>query len=356
MTHNPLIDRLHAEKSLSHEAWTALIASFTPDDLAYAAVLARNVAKQHFGNKIYFRGIVEFSNICKNDCLYCGIRRSNGNLERYRLTEADILECCAEGYALGYRTFVLQSGEDGYFTDDRLCGLIRRIRENYPDCAVTLSIGERSRASYQVLYDAGADRFLLRHETADARHYSLLHPSEMSHAHRMQCLEILREIGYQVGCGMMVGSPHQTPEHLARDMEFMGKFQPEMVGVGPFIPHQDTPFRDFPAGSQELTLFLISLIRIMLPTVLLPSTTALGTVSGDGRKLGILHGCNVVMPNLSPASVRKKYMLYDNKSGVEQTAQSGLELLRRQMEEIGYEVVTGRGDHVNHTRQEEKTL
>lgn len=352
MNHNPLIDKLNAEKQLSHTQWTALISNYTPQDAAYAAELARTIANTHFGNKIYFRGIIEFSNICKNDCLYCGIRRSNGNLERYRLTEADILDCCRQGYDLGYRTFVLQSGEDGYFTDERLCHLIRSIRTLHPDCAVTLSIGERSRESYQALYDAGAERFLLRHETASLSHYEMLHPKDMSFSHRMQCLEILKDIGYQVGCGMMVGSPHQTAAHLAADMEFMGRFQPAMVGIGPFIPHRDTPFRDYPAGDQALTLFLISLTRIMLPTVLLPSTTALGSISEDGRKQGVLCGCNVVMPNLSPAFFRKQYMLYDNKAGVEQSAETGLQLLRRQMEEIGYEVIIGRGDHETYHQKE----
>lgn len=354
MNHKALIDKLHTQKQLTHAEWTALIGNYTSEDRAYAAALARDISKAHFGNNIYFRGIIEFSNICKNDCRYCGIRRSNGNVSRYRLTEEDILLCCREGYALGYRTFVLQSGEDGYFTDERLCGLVRRIRTDFPDCAITLSVGERSRASYEALFAAGANRFLLRHETADQAHYEALHPTDMSFVHRMQCLQDLKEIGYQVGCGMMVGSPNQTPEHLARDMAFMGEFQPAMVGVGPFIPHKDTPFRDAPAGSTDLTLFLISLIRILLPTVLLPSTTALGSVSEEGRKQGVLHGCNVVMPNLSPASVRKQYMLYNNKAGVDQTAAGGLTLLKQQMEDIGYQVVTGRGDHTDYRVQEEE--
>lgn len=352
MNHNLLIDQLNLEKNLSREDWETLIASYTEADASYAAALARDISQKHFGNAIYFRGIIEFSNICKNNCLYCGIRRENGNLTRYRLTEDEILECCAEGYALGYRTFVLQSGEDGFFTDERLCALVRHIREKHPDCAVTLSVGERSRDSYQALFDAGATRFLLRHETADQAHYHKLHPADMSFSNRMECLKILREIGYQVGCGMMVGSPYQTPAHLARDMRFMGEFRPAMVGMGPFIPHKDTPFGHFPAGSTALTLFLLSLTRIMLPTVLLPSTTALGSVSAEGRQQGVLCGCNVVMPNLSPASVRKQYMLYDNKAGTEQTAAAGLQILTEQMEAIGYRVVVGRGDYRPYTLQE----
>ena len=352
MNHYALINRLDHDKQLTRSQWRSLIEDLTEEDQSYAAALAREITGQRFGNNIYFRGIIEFSNICKNDCLYCGIRRSNKHVTRYRLSQEDILECCREGYRLGYRTFVLQGGEDGHFTDDRLCRLVGAIRAAYPDCAVTLSVGERSRESYQALFDAGARRYLLRHETACEMHYRRLHPDEMSFSHRMQCLKDLKEIGFQTGCGMMVGSPYQTAEHLAQDMEYISMFRPAMVGIGPFIPHRETPFREYPAGNQNLCLFLLSLTRIMLPDVLLPSTTALGTVSEEGRKLGILAGCNVVMPNLSPANVRKQYMLYDNKKGTDQSAEDGLKILRQQMEEIGYTVVTGRGDHKDYGNQE----
>lgn len=352
MKHNPLIDKLHGEKRLSHQEWVNLIGTYTEEDRAYAAALAREIAQKHFGHRVYFRGIVEFSNICKNDCLYCGIRRSNQKVSRYRLSEADILECCREGWRLGYRTFVLQSGEDGYFTDERLEALVGAIRGEFPDCAITLSVGERSRESYQRLFDAGANRYLLRHETADPVHYGKLHPADMSFEHRLQCLYDLRDIGYQTGCGMMVGTPFQTPEQLAMDMELMGAFRPAMAGIGPFLPHQDTPFRDCPAGSQSLTLFLLSLTRILLPRVLMPSTTALGSVSEEGRKQGILAGCNVVMPNLSPQNVRKSYMLYDHKAGVNTDAESGLNQLKRQMEEIGYQVISSRGDYGEQAEKE----
>ena len=344
MTNKEQIDLLHKQHHLEESQWVQLFATWTKEDLDYAMNLAREITVARFGKKIYFRGIVEFSNICKNDCYYCGIRYGNKTVSRYRLTKEDILCCCEEGYETGFRTFVLQGGEDGWFTDDRMCDIIRSIKEKYPDCAVTLSLGERSRESYQRLFDAGADRYLLRHETADECHYRKLHPESLSLANRMRCLEDLKEIGYQTGCGIMVGSPGQTPETLAKDMLFMQEFNPEMVGIGPFLPHKDTPFREEAAGSVDLTLLCLALCRIMLPRVLMPSTTALGTVEAEGRKLGVLAGCNVIMPNLSPLEVRKKYMLYDNKAGTGLTAAEGVAMLRQQMEEIGYEVVVGRGD------------
>lgn len=344
MTNKQLIDLLNRERRLTAEQWEQLFASWTEEDLDCAMTMAREITERNFGKKIWFRGIVEFSNICKCDCHYCGIRCSNRTVSRYRLTPEDILTCCDEGYESGFRTFVLQGGEDGWFTDDRMCAIIRSIKEKYPGCAVTLSLGERSRESYQAMFDAGADRYLLRHETADEAHFALLHPAHQTLQNRMRCLRDLKDIGYQTGCGIMVGTPGQTPATLAKDMVFMQEFNPQMVGVGPFLPHQDTPFRGEKAGSVPLTLFILALCRIMLPRVLMPSTTALGTAEGDGRKMGVLAGCNVIMPNLSPLEVRKKYMLYDNKAGTDLTAAEGIAILRRQMEEIGYEVVVGRGD------------
>ena len=340
-----LIRVLHQNRKLTEEQWTRLFADYDEEDLALASSLAREIALERFGKRLWFRGIVEFSNICKQNCLYCGIRRDNHKACRYRLTPEEILECCAEGYEGGFRTFVLQGGEDGWFTDQRMYAIVREIKRRFPDCAVTLSLGERSRRSYQALFDAGADRYLLRHETADEDHYRILHPAEQTLQNRLRCLRDLKDIGYQTGCGIMVGSPGQTPATLARDMVFMQEFEPEMIGVGPFLPHGDTPFRDEPGGSVELTLFILALCRIMLPDVLLPATTALGTAESDGRIRGVLAGCNVVMPNLSPAAVRKKYMLYDNKAGTELTASQGVALLRQQMESIGYEVAIGRGDY-----------
>lgn len=327
-----------------HAGWVQLITQATEEDQLFSRDLARQRAQARFGKQIFFRGIVEFTNYCKNDCYYCGIRRSNPCVSRYRLTEDEILNCCAEGYRLGYRTFVLQGGEDVWWTDAKITALLQKIRNAYPDCAITLSIGERSREAYQAFFDAGADRFLLRHETADPDHYGKLHPAVQTLSNRIRCLRDLKEIGYQTGAGMMIGAPYQTPDTLAADFAFLADLKPEMVGMGPFIPHRDTPFRDFPAGSAKQTLYLLSLVRLLLPNVLLPATTALGTIDGNGRQEGVLSGCNVVMPNLSPMAVRKKYLLYDHKAGTEDSGESSLRKLREQMQEIGYTVAVGRGD------------
>ena len=287
--------------------------------------------------------------------VWCGIRCSNRCLSRYRLTEDEILSCCEEGYRLGYRTFVLQGGEDGWWTDEKINALVRRVRAQYPDCAITLSIGEKSREAYQAFFDAGADRYLLRHETANEAHYAKLHPARQTLSNRIRCLRDLKDIGYQTGAGMMIGAPYQTAETLAQDMEFLADLRPEMVGMGPFLPHKDTPFRDFPHGSAELTLYLLSLVRLLLPDALLPATTALGTLDASGRQQGVLSGCNVVMPNLSPMAVRQKYLLYDNKAGVGDDGESSLHKLRAQMQQIGYEVAVGRGDYtVGRTKQGSK--
>lgn len=339
-----LIDKLEDQHSLSLEEYAILVQGRTPEAMEYISEKARRIRKEIYGTSVYVRGLIEFTNLCRNNCLYCGIRRSNHHCDRYRLRKDEILECCAAGYELGFRTFVLQGGEDAYWSDEILCGLIRQIKERYPDCALTLSIGERSRDSYQNLYDAGADRYLLRHETADKAHYQKLHPAEMSFDNRMKCLMELKEIGYQVGCGFMVGSPWQTPETLAEDLKFIEKFSPDMCGIGPFIPHKDTPLGNHDAGTLEETLWLLSIIRLMLPHVLLPATTALGTIHPKGREMGIQAGANVVMPNLSPVSVRKKYELYDNKICTGDEAAECRACLARRMQSVGYELVTDRGD------------
>lgn len=302
------------------------------------------LCRKYYGNKVYIRGLIEFTNYCKNNCYYCGIRRDNRNVRRYRLTEEEILSCCREGYALGYRTFVLQGGDDPYFTDERMTGLIRRIKENHPDCAITLSIGEREKESYRKFREAGADRYLLRHETADEAHYRSLHPQEMSLSHRMKCLYDLKELGYQVGAGFMVGSPGQTLVNIADDLLFLHRLQPEMVGIGPFIPHHDTRYAGEKAGSVDMTIFLLSVIRILLPKVLLPATTALGTMDPFGREKGLLAGANVVMPNLSPEKNRKDYSLYDNKICTGEEAAQSIAALRKKVESVGCQVVTDRGD------------
>ena len=338
------IDQLAKEHILPREIFTDLIAHFDEETAAYAAERARETAQSVFGHKIYIRGLIEISNYCRNDCYYCGIRRSNGNAQRYRLTKEEILQCTDEGYKLEFRTFVMQGGEDGYYTKDRMTDIISAIKAQHPDCAITLSIGEQSREAYQSYYDAGADRFLLRHETANKTHYSRLHPPALSAAHRKQCLYWLKEIGYQVGSGFMVGSPYQTAENLADDLLFLTALQPEMIGIGPFIPHQDTPFAHQEHGSVPLTLFLLSLLRLMLPDVLLPATTALGTLDPIGREKGILAGANVVMPNLSPGSVRSKYMLYDNKLSTGAESAQHIEELRQRFAAIGYTISVERGD------------
>ena len=302
------------------------------------------VRREQYGTDVYLRGLIEFTNYCRNDCLYCGIRRSNPHVSRYRLTQEEILQCCEEGHALGFRTFVLQGGEDPYFTDERICRIVSSIKERYSDCAVTLSIGEKSRASYKAYYDAGADRYLLRHETADPAHYAMLHPEQMSCEHRKECLFTLRDIGYQVGAGIMVGSPGQTLSHIVQDIRFLQELQPQMIGIGPFLSHQDTPFRDEPNGDLHLTLRLLSILRLTFPKVLLPSTTALGTLHPLGRELGLKAGANVIMPNLSPMEVRRKYMLYDNKICTGDESAQCRSCTERRAAAVGYRVVTDRGD------------
>lgn len=344
MSNIELIDLLEREEYLSPEQWARLIAEFDMEDLEYAAVRARAVSKEYFGNTVFVRGLIEFANCCKNDCYYCGIRKSNERAERYRLTKNEILNCCETGYELGIRTFVLQGGDDPYYTDEMLCEIVREIKQSYPDCAVTLSVGERKTASYQAFFDAGADRYLLRHESADAAHYRTLHPAGMELESRKNCLDALKSIGFQTGCGFMVGTPGQTPLHLAADMELIKELSPQMVGLGPFIPHENTPFADEPAGASELTLFLLSLVRLMTKNVLLPATTALATVDAGGYEKGILAGANVLMPNLSPPGVRDRYLLYNNKSRTGGDAAEGFKTLKQRISNIGYQLVTDRGD------------
>ena len=306
---------------------------------------ARRVRDEVYGRRVFMRGLIEITNHCKNNCLYCGIRR-DARVQRYRLTQEQILDCCQEGHRLGFRTFVLQGGEDGWYTDDMLCGIVEEIKCRFPDCAVTLSMGERGRDSFRRLREAGADRYLLRHETADREHYGRLHPAEMSFDHRMQCLQDLRDLGFQVGAGFMVGSPHQTLETLKKDLQFIETFRPEMVGIGPFIPAAGTPFEHMPAGSVELTIRLLAIIRILHPHVLLPATSALGTMHPQGRERAVNAGANVVMPNLSPQDTRALYAIYNNKLSTGSEAAESAADIRARMKAIGYEVPTDRGDFV----------
>lgn len=339
-----LIDKLNKTKELSKEEFISLFETFNDEDIEYARSLACKIRDEWYGKNIFLRGLIEISNFCKNDCLYCGIRRSNSNAERYRLSKENILECCAKGYSLGYRTFVLQGGEDLYYTDDILCDIISSIKEHYPDVAVTLSIGEKTYQQYKKYFDAGADRYLLRHETANKSHYYKLHPNSMSFKNRIECLYNLKKIGYQVGTGFMVESPFQTPKTLAEDFIFIKELQPDMVGIGPYIVHHSTPFANEQSGTARTTLFLLALLRIMIPNVLLPATTSLGTIDSNGQINGFLSGANVMMPNLSPAKVRKKYLLYDNKlcSGNE-AAEFKVSLVKN-LKEYGFRVLDSRGD------------
>ena len=342
-----LIDRLESEHDLTDEEMKAVLLCDAPGFDEYISEKARKVREAYYGKDVYLRGLIEISNICRNNCYYCGIRSGNTNCERYRLSKEQILSCCDVGYELGFRTFVMQGGEDPFYTDELIVSIIRDIKKKYTDCAVTLSLGEFEKESYQKFFDAGADRYLLRHETADKAHYEMLHPAGMSFEHRMKCLRDLKEIGYQVGTGMMVGSPYQTAEHLVKDLRFLKEFKPHMVGMGPFIPHHDTRYADCTAGTVEMTVRLLAIIRLLLPDVLLPATTALGTIDPVGREKGLLAGANVIMPNLSPADVRAKYLLYDNKKVAGDEAAEAVREMEKRIASVGYEAVVARGDHAD---------
>lgn len=342
MNVNALLKRLRLGDRLKTEEYEEIVNGFSPDTAAFAAELANEVRNPIYSNTVYIRGLIEVGNFCRNDCYYCGIRHSNNKVERYKLTIERILECCHEGYALGFRTFVLQGGE-GLYSVKKICEIVSKIKSLYPECAVTLSLGEYDFESYRLMREAGADRYLLRHETADEEHYSFLHPKELKLKHRMDCLHWLKQLGFQTGCGFMVGSPGQCAGHIAKDLKFIEEFQPEMCGIGPFIPQKDTPFGGYAAGSAELTIYLLSVIRLIRPEILLPATTALGSILPDGRERGILAGANVIMPNLSPFEMRAKYALYDNKLSTGSEAAENLNELRRKLDAIGFKIVTARG-------------
>ena len=346
MNLHELIDRLHKEHTLTRGEFITLIKERDEENASYLASLAREETVKIYGNGVSPRGLVEFTNYCKNNCYYCGIQGSNQHANRYRLSKDEILSACENGYQLGYRSFVLQGGEDPHYSDDVMVPIVSEIRKRYQDCAITLSLGERSKESYQKLYDAGADRYLLRHEAATPELYQKLHPESLSLENRIQCLWNLKEIGYAVGTGFMVGAPYQTVENLVDDLLFIQKLDPQMVGIGPFVPHHDTKFKDYPSGTVELTTYLTSILRLMNPHLLLPATTALGTIDPRGREKGILAGANVVMPNLSPVAVRKDYSLYDNKNCTGEEAAECAGCLGRRLASIDYELVFTRGDYI----------
>lgn len=339
------IDKLRRERKLSADEFKKLLLCEDVEILQYLQKQAQEVAYVHFGNRVFIRGLIEITNRCRNNCYYCGIRKGNKYIPRYELTHEEILACCHEGYQLGFRTFVLQGGEFPEVKDDWITEIVAAIRLAFPDCAITLSLGEKSREVYERFFQAGANRYLLRHETYNEDHYRMLHPEDMSLARRLQCLDWLKEIGYQVGTGIMVGSPQQTIDHLVGDVLYIERFQPEMIGIGPFLPHRDTPFAACLPGNMELTLKLLSIFRLMHPTALIPSTTALATLAPEGRERGILAGANVVMPNLSPQSQRKNYSLYDNKASLGAEAAEGLMKLEERLKRIGYEISKERGDY-----------
>ena len=340
-----LIDKLHQKHTLTAQEYRSLLLCEDTTTNVYLQKKAQQTTIDRFGNAVFIRGLIEISNRCRNNCLYCGIRKGNTMVSRYALSRETILSCCREGHALGFRTFVLQGGEDVSQTDDWVTETVSAVRKEFPDCAITLSLGEKSKEAYQRFFEAGANRYLLRHETFNETHYQELHPSEMSRNHRLRCLEWLKEIGYQTGTGIMVGSPGQTIDHLVEDLLFIERFHPEMIGIGPFIPHAETPFANKPAGSIKLTLKLLSILRLMHPSALIPATTALASLSSDGRERGILAGANVVMPNLSPSSVREKYSLYNQKAAFGSEAAEGLKLLEEQLNKIGYTISNERGDY-----------
>ena len=331
--------KLEMQGSLTSKEFLFIFNHITDELQQVFSKRAHTITVEQFGKKIYGRALIEITNYCKNNCFYCGIRASNLHAKRYRLTKEEILSSAQLGYENGLRTFVLQGGEDYAFTDDLLVEILIAIKEQYPDCAITLSLGERSQESYKKLRNAGADRYLLRHETITNEHYGQLHPQEMSLANRVNCLYHLKNLQYQVGTGIMVGTPQQTVQHIADDMEFICRFRPQMVGVGPFLPHKDTPFGKQKKGDLKLTLLIISLLRLMDKQLLIPSTTALATLDSSGRRLGILAGANVIMPNVSPSEVREKYMLYNDKVRV------GEGELEAELQEMGYTMTVARGDN-----------
>lgn len=344
------VNLLTNNRDLPDAELKALLETPEQDTMLFSA--ADSVRRQIYGDEVYIRGLIEFTNYCKNNCYYCGIRKSNTNAVRYRLDKDEILACCKEGYSLGFRTFVLQGGEDPYYSDKLICEIVSEIRENFPDCAITLSIGEKSGESYLAYYNAGANRYLLRHETADETHYQKLHPESMSLKNRKRCLFDLKEIGYQVGSGFMVGSPYQTTENLISDLRFLQELKPDMIGIGPYINHAQTPFAEFSNGSFELTLRLIAVLRLMFPYALIPATTALGTINPQGRECGLKAGANVVMPNLSPVKVRKLYDLYENKICTGEEAAQCRGCLERRVKSAGYNIVTSVGNVKKEVQEE----
>ncbi|MDO4187608.1 MAG: [FeFe] hydrogenase H-cluster radical SAM maturase HydE [Lachnospiraceae bacterium] len=360
MTIQGLVDKLYNSGNLDDDELCKLIADDEKNDLCKLHVeksvelckleqtslfkMADSKRREIYGEDVYIRGLIEMTNYCKNDCFYCGIRRSNSCVKRYRMTDDEIMSTCQRGYELGFRTFVLQGGEDSFYTDSKMCEIVSKIRNRYPDCAITLSIGEKSRESYKAYFEAGANRYLLRHETASDSHYRKLHPDYMSLDNRKRCLYDLKEIGYQVGSGFMVGSPYQTTDDLIKDIRFLQDLDPDMIGIGPFIPAANTPFEKFANDGLELTLRMIAILRLIFPYALIPATTALGSIHPEGREMGLMSGANVIMPNLTPTQNRKNYKLYDNKICMDDDPEICIGCIENRVSKAGYKIVNNIGN------------
>lgn len=344
-----LIDKLYRENYLNEIELLYLLDNMKENDKDYLISKAHEVRIKSYGDKVYMRGLIEFTNYCKNNCVYCGIRASNNDADRYRLTVDEIISACTEGDRLGYKTFVLQGGEDSFFTDDKIVEIISEIKKRFPLSAITLSIGEKSYDSYKKYFDAGADRYLLRHETASEELYKKLHPN-MSFENRKKCLADLKKIGYQVGAGFMVGLPGQSNNDYVKDLLFLKELEPHMIGIGPFIPHKDTPLAKEASGTIDTTTTILAIVRLLLPEVLLPATTALGSLDSTGREKGLKAGANVVMPNLTPMYVREKYALYDGKICTGDEAAHCRNCIEKRIMNAGFCVDMSRGDNVNWKR------
>lgn len=346
-SHIDIINQLAEGELLTHDEWMVLLSTLDVEEREYLRAKAQEVATSNYGHGVFVRALLEISSYCRNNCYYCGIRASNRNAQRYRLTKEEILECCKEADALGFNTFVMQGGEDPMQNDAWVVDVVKSIRAAYPDKAITLSVGERSDEAYAAFKEAGANRFLLRHETRNDEHYAHLHPSMMSSENRRHCLITLKRLGFQTGSGMMIGSPGQTDEHLYEDIRFLEELQPQMIGIGPFLPATDTPFENQNPGSADKTILMLSLLRLRFPKVLLPATTALATLCPDGMERAIMAGANVVMPNVSPVEQRKKYSIYDNKKSTGAESAQQMQQLENRLNAIGYHIDYSRGDFRN---------
>ena len=305
---NTIIQKAKETHELSRDEIIALLKDDSINEELFKA--ADEVRKKYLGDEVHLRGLIEFTNICKRNCMYCGLRRDNKSLNRYRLSHEEIIDFAKKAVSYGYKTLVLQGGEDDYYTVERLVPIVKDLKAL--GVALTLSIGERPFEEYEALKKAGADRFLLRIETTDKELYEKLDPG-MSHENRIQCLKNLRKLGYEVGSGCLVGLPGQKIESLADDILFFKELDVDMNGIGPFIPNEDTPLKDAEGGQFELALKVMAIVRLLLPDINIPATTAMETLNKQGRVIALQCGANVVMPNVTEGEYRKLYALYPGK-------------------------------------------